>query len=127
MILMWPDAQGLRLTNRPYSSRKVDFVQGEPYASTGTEPGSWRIVMAPLSPSPSTPVTDRSIGKFFSRLRDPRRARRRLHHLQDSIVIALCAVSAGAQDWQQIATFGRKRSDWLRGLLELPNGVPSQD
>jgi predicted transposase YbfD/YdcC len=83
--------------------------------------------MAPLPQSPSTTVSGRSIGKFFSRLRDPRRARRRLHHLQDIIVIALCAVIAGAQDWQQIATFGRKRIDWLRGLLELPNGVPSHD
>ena len=83
--------------------------------------------MAPLSPSPSTAVLDRSICKFFSRLRDPRRARRRLHHLQDIIVIALCAVIAGAQDWQQIALFGRKRIDWLRGLMALPNGVPSHD
>jgi predicted transposase YbfD/YdcC len=83
--------------------------------------------MAPLSPSPNLPVTDHTICKFFARLRDPRRARRRLHHLQDIIVIALCAVIAGAQDWQQIATFACKRIDWLRGFLELPNGVPSHD
>src|SRR5271154_7098343 len=83
--------------------------------------------MASLPQSPSTAVSDLSVCKFFSRLRDPRRARRRLHHLQDIIVIALCAVIAGAQDWQQIATFGRKRLDWLRGFLELPNGAPSHD
>jgi predicted transposase YbfD/YdcC len=50
-----------------------------------------------------------------------------LHLLQDIIVIALCAVIAGAQDWQQIATFGRKRRDWLRGFLDLPNDIPSHD
>src|SRR5271154_6598354 len=83
--------------------------------------------MASLPQSPNTTISDHSICKFFSRLRDPRRVRRRLHHLQDIIVIALCAVIAGAQDWQQIATFGHKRIDWLRGLLELPNGVPSHD
>jgi predicted transposase YbfD/YdcC len=50
-----------------------------------------------------------------------------LHLLQDLIVIALCAVIAGAQDWQQIETFGRKRRDGLRRFLKLPNGIPSHD
>jgi predicted transposase YbfD/YdcC len=70
---------------------------------------------------------DLSIPTFFARLKDPRRAHRRLHLLQDIIVIALCAAIAGAQDWQEIETFGRKRKDWLRRFLELPNGVPSHD
>ena len=71
--------------------------------------------------------SDLSIPQYFAKLKDPRRAHRRLHHLQDIIVIALCAVIAGAQDWQQIETFGRKRRDWLQGFLELPNGIPSHD
>lgn len=83
--------------------------------------------MAPLSPSTNLFAPDRCICKYFARLRDPRRARRRLHPLQDIIVIALCAVIAGAEDWQQIATFGRKRIDWLRGFLALPHGIPSHD
>src|SRR3984893_2313679 len=70
---------------------------------------------------------DLSIPKFFAKLKDPRRAHRRLHPLQDIIVVALCAVIAGAQDWEQVVTFGRKRLDWLRGFLELPNGIPSHD
>jgi hypothetical protein len=47
--------------------------------------------------------------------------------LQDILVIALCATIAGAQDWQEIVIFGRKRLDWFERLLELPNGIPSQD
>src|SRR4051794_32640094 len=70
---------------------------------------------------------DLSIPRFFAPLKDPRRAHRRLHLLQDIIVIALCAVIAGAQDWQEIETFGRKRRDWLSRFLALPNGVPSHD
>lgn len=58
---------------------------------------------------------------------DPRRGHRRLQCLQDIIVIALCAVIAGAQDWQEIETFGRKRRAWLEGFLELPNGIPVHD
>src|SRR6266513_1693471 len=83
--------------------------------------------MAPLSQLSQQQQPDLSIPKFFARLQDPRRAHRRLHRLQDIIVIALCAVIAGAQDWQQIETFGRKRRAWLSGFLELLNGIPSHD
>src|SRR5437773_4213517 len=80
----------------------------------------------PAAPSPS-PVRSLAIAPYFRKLKDPRRAHRRLHPLQDIIVIALCAVIAGAQDWQQIETFGRRRRAWLAGFLELPNGIPSHD
>ena len=83
--------------------------------------------MAALPQLPRPEAPDLSIPTFFAKLRDPRRAHRRLHRLQDILVIALCAVIAGAQDWQQIETFGRKRRDWLSGFLELPNGIPSHD
>lgn len=81
-------------------------------------------VASPLSP---IPLPDLSIPKFFRKLKDPRRAHRRLHLLQDVVVIALCAVIAGAQDWQEIETFGRKRRDWLKRFLKLPHGVPAHD
>src|SRR5436190_15291934 len=68
-----------------------------------------------------------SITHHFRKLKDPRRAHRRLHLLQDIIVIALCAVIAGGQDWQEIVLFGRKRRDWLQGFLELPNCIPAHD
>lgn len=83
--------------------------------------------MAPSCPAPQGPQTNLSIAKYFAKLKDPRRRHRRLHHLQDIIVIALCAVIAGAQDWQEIETFGRTRRDWLRRFLELPNGIPAHD
>jgi predicted transposase YbfD/YdcC len=70
---------------------------------------------------------DLSIASHFRKLKDPRRKHRRLHLLQDILLIALCAVTAGAQDWQEIETFGRKRKDWLKRLLKLPNGIPSHD
>lgn len=79
-----------------------------------------------MAPSSRT-SPDLSIRKHFRGLKDPRRAHRRLHPLQDILVIALCAVVAGAQDWQDIETFGRKRRDWLARFLELPHGVPCHD
>jgi predicted transposase YbfD/YdcC len=83
--------------------------------------------MAPLSQLPQQRRPDLSIPRFFAKLQDPRRAHRRLHRLQDILVIALCAVIAGAQDWQQVEAFGRKRHAWLSGFLELPHGIPSHD
>jgi predicted transposase YbfD/YdcC len=82
---------------------------------------------SPADPSPPRSGPDLSIPRYFRKLKDPRRRHRRLHRLQDIIVIALCALIAGAQDWQEIETFGRKRRDWLRRFLPLPNGVPSHD
>jgi hypothetical protein len=49
-------------------------------------------------PRPQPPQPDLSIPKYFRTLNDPRRRHRRLHLLQDILVIALCAVIAGAQD-----------------------------
>src|SRR4029450_5396300 len=89
--------------------------------------GSWRRTMAPLSQATPERRPDLSIPQYFAQLKDPRRSHRRLHQLQDIRVIALCAVIAGAQDWQQIETFGRKRRDWLGRFLALPNGIPSHD
>src|ERR1041385_3523171 len=81
--------------------------------------------MARLPQTTITRQANLSIPHYFAKLKDPRRAHRRLHHLQDVLVIALCAVIAGAQDWQEIETFGRERRDWLTRFLALPNGFPS--
>ncbi len=83
--------------------------------------------MAASSPTFASQPRDLSIVRHFRRLKDPRRAHGRLHLLQDLLVIALCAVIAGAQDWQEIETFGRKRRDWLKRFLKLPHGIPSHD
>jgi predicted transposase YbfD/YdcC len=49
------------------------------------------------------------------------------HKLIDVIVITLCAVLAGADEWTEIADFGRIREQWFRSFLELPAGTPSHD
>jgi predicted transposase YbfD/YdcC len=68
-----------------------------------------------------------SITRYFRRLRDPRRQHLKRHLLIDVIVIAICGVICGANDWQQVATFARKRRAWLGTFLALPNGIPSHD
>jgi predicted transposase YbfD/YdcC len=68
-----------------------------------------------------------SILTHFAALPDPRRERRRLHRLLDLLAIAICAVIAGCDDWVEVAAYGRKKIDWLRTFLPLPNGIPSHD
>ena len=68
-----------------------------------------------------------SISHHFRKLKDPRRKHRRRHPLLSIIVIALCAVIASCDDWQQVATFARERREWLATFLDLPNGTPSHD
>ncbi len=68
-----------------------------------------------------------SVHRHFARLRDPRLLRRRRHSLSDIVLIALCAVIAGANNFPQIEAFGKRRRDWLARFLALPNGIPSHD
>jgi predicted transposase YbfD/YdcC len=68
-----------------------------------------------------------SIRHHFADLRDPRRRHGQRHRLLDVIVIALCAVIAGSDTWQEVETFAQRRRDWLARFLDLDNGVPSHD
>src|SRR5689334_16052327 len=68
-----------------------------------------------------------AVSRYFTRLRDPRRKHLKRHLLIDIIAIALCAVIAGADDWQQVVTFAQHRRAWLQTFLALPNGIPSHD
>lgn len=68
-----------------------------------------------------------SLTRYFKRLRDPRRHHLKRHGLMDVIAIAICAVIAGANDWQQVVTFARGRRAWLKQFLGLANGIPSHD
>jgi predicted transposase YbfD/YdcC len=68
------------------------------------------------------------LATVFDDLPDPRRdTRNKLHGLTDILVIATCAVIAGADSWDAIAESGRTKQDFFRGYLALPNGIPSPD
>ena len=65
---------------------------------------------------------------YFANLPDPRReTRNKLHKLHDILMIVLCAVLSGVEDWVGMADFAEEKEAWLRGFLDLPNGIPSHD
>jgi hypothetical protein len=59
---------------------------------------------------------------------DPRRQCKNLRHLLvDIIVVGFCCVLCGCDDFVELETFGRKKEDFFRRFLELPEGIPSHD
>ncbi|QFY44721.1 ISAs1 family transposase [Candidatus Methylospira mobilis] len=65
---------------------------------------------------------------YFAELNDPRReTRNKLHKLSDILMIVLCAVLSGIEDWVGMEEFATQKESWFRGFLELPNGIPSHD
>ena len=65
--------------------------------------------------------------EHFSVIQDPRCAGKVEHRLTDILVIAVCAVIACAESWDDIALYGRSKLSWLRTVLSLANGIPSHD
>jgi hypothetical protein len=68
-----------------------------------------------------------SIAEHFGRLTDPRMEERVEHRLLDIIVIAISGGICGADSWVEIEEFGKAKQSWLKGFLDLPNGIPSHD
>jgi len=68
-----------------------------------------------------------SIEWHFADLEDPRVERTRRHKLLDIIVVAICGIICGADDWVSIQEFGEAKQEWFEGFLELPSGIPSHD
>ena len=68
-----------------------------------------------------------TIELHFGDLTDPRIDRTKLHKLLDILVIAICAIIAGADNWEDVEEFGKARIEWFQSFLELPNSIPSHD
>jgi predicted transposase YbfD/YdcC len=67
------------------------------------------------------------LARHFLTVTDPRREHNKAHKLIDIIMIAICAVIAGADDWVAVEEFGLEKFDWFAAFLELPGGIPSHD
>lgn len=74
-----------------------------------------------------TQVPGCTISEHFRPLKDPRTGRMVGHYLIEILIITICAVICGADDWVAVETFGQAKEKWLRTFLHLPNGIPSHD
>lgn len=65
--------------------------------------------------------------EIFEEVPDFRVKGRTDHILSEILVISLCAVISGADDFEEIAEYGRQKEEFLRTFLSLPSGIPSHD
>lgn len=70
-----------------------------------------------------------NLKKTIITIREPRRTSygNIRHRLDDIIIIGLCTVICGGEDYNDMEEFGLEREEWLRTFLELPNGIPDSD
>ncbi|HMN27033.1 MAG TPA: ISAs1 family transposase [Caldilineaceae bacterium] len=68
-----------------------------------------------------------TLGQYFGDLDDPRVARTRVHKFIDILVIGICTVICGGDDYASMEAFGKAKEAWLCTILELPNGIPAHD
>jgi predicted transposase YbfD/YdcC len=73
-----------------------------------------------------SPAGEVSLTNHFRQVRDPRQHQVD-HLLLEIIIIAICAVICGADDWVEVAEFGQAKEKWFRKFLRLPHGIPSHD
>lgn len=84
--------------------------------------------MKTSSSSPvETQILKSALEANFGTVKDPRVKHLCQHKLLDIIGIALLAVIAGAEGWDNIEIYGQGKVEWLKTFLELPNGIPSAD
>ncbi len=76
---------------------------------------------------PDIASIQQSLVEHFADIKDPRVERTKKHQLTDILVIAILAIIAGAQGWEDIENYGISKQQWLEEFLALPNGIPSDD
>jgi predicted transposase YbfD/YdcC len=72
-------------------------------------------------------IVGASLGEHFAGLEDPRAEHLIDHKLVDIIIMAICGVICGAENWTDIELFGQERRAWLEQFLDMSHGVPSHD
>ena len=64
---------------------------------------------------------------YFSDIEDPRQKGKVTHSLDKILLISLCGILCGADDWETIETFAENKQAWLGRFVDMSDGVPSHD
>ena len=76
---------------------------------------------------PEVPSRVLSIAEAFGDVPDPRVVGRSKYDVVEMLVLTVCAMVCGVDDFVGIEAWGIERMDWLRRFLRLSNGIPSHD
>ncbi len=74
-------------------------------------------------------MEDKQIGfiDFFKEIPDHRIDRRKLHDIEEILLVTFCGMIAGCDSWNDFELFGKTKLDYLRRHLPYENGAPSDD
>jgi len=64
---------------------------------------------------------------FFGEIRDHRIDRKKLHTVEEILLVTFCGMIAGCDSWDDLELFGKTKLDYLRRYLPFKNGAPSDD
>ena len=64
---------------------------------------------------------------YFSGISDHRIDRKKLHPMEEILLLTVCAVICGCEGWADIELFGNHKLSYLRQYLPYANGIPSDD
>lgn len=64
---------------------------------------------------------------FFRSLPDHRMERRKLHPVEEILLVTFCGVVAGCDGWEDIELFGKTKIEFFKRYLPFTNGIPSDD
>jgi predicted transposase YbfD/YdcC len=69
----------------------------------------------------------KSLMESFLIVVDPRIDRRLKHELVDVLVLAVCGILSGCNQWTEIEDYANEKVDFFKTILNLKNGIPSHD
>lgn len=70
----------------------------------------------------------KALRDYLQEVPDFRRENKNFRHsLLDILLLSVCAVFSGAEDFEDIALFGREKREFLQKFIPFANGVPSHD
>jgi hypothetical protein len=64
---------------------------------------------------------------FFKAIPGHRKNRRKLHSVEEILLVTFCGMIAGSDSWNDLELFWETKLDYLRRYLPYANGVPSDD
>ena len=64
---------------------------------------------------------------FFRTLPDHRMERRKLHSVEEILLVTFCGMVAGCDGWEDIELFGKTKIEFFKKHLPFTNGIPSDD
>lgn len=64
---------------------------------------------------------------FFKTVPDHRLDRRKIHKVEEILLVTFCGTIAGCDGWEDLELFGQTKLEYLRGYLEFEHGPPSDD